>query len=145
MPLPPDLPPQAHRHGAFPNPPWSELILEGSEPEEAHSAWERFALTYWQPLYIFLRRRGVSHDAAADDIQGFFAHLLSRDFLRQIERGEVLFRSFLLTALRSWRADQYRGANAQKRGGGIQPVPLEELEKAGEMPMAEEGFARGGL
>ena len=42
-------------------------------------------------------------------------------------------------AARSWRADQYRGANAQKRGGGSQPVPLEELEKAGEMPMAEEG------
>lgn len=120
---------------------------QGEVSEESFAGWERLARAYWQPLYTFLRRRGANHDAAADDIQGFFAHMLGRDFLRRIEPGNGLFRSFLLTALQHWRTDQHRAAIAQKRGGGIAPISLEELDAAGAMPVAggvspEEAFDR---
>lgn len=134
--------------GAFPATAWSMLHqAQGEAPTEALTGWERLARAYWQPLYAFLRRRGADHHAAADDIQGFFAHLLSRDFLRRIERGNGLFRSFLLTALQHWRTDQHRAATAQKRGGGLAPLAVEDLEAIGRMPVStddtpEEAFDR---
>ena len=134
--------------GAFPVTHWSMVHqAQGEIPSEALAGWERLARAYWQPLYAFLRRRGADHHAAADDIQGFFAHLLSKDFLRRIEPGSGLFRSFLLTSLQNWRTDQHRAATAQKRGGGGAPLGLAELEAAGTMPIAagatpEEAFDR---
>lgn len=133
--------------GAFPATAWSKLLQAQGPPEESHAAWEQLALAYWQPLYAFLRRRGTDHHSAADDIQGFFEHLLNRDFLRRIERGNGLFRSFLLTSLQHWRTDQHRAATARKRGSGAAHVPLQDLEAAGAMPAAgdvspEEAFDR---
>lgn len=125
--------------GAFPATAWSIVNqAQGALAEEALAGWERLARAYWQPLYAFLRRRGADHHAAADDIQGFFTHLLSKDFLRRIEPGNGLFRSFLLTSLQHWRTDQHRAATAQKRGSGIAPLSLDELEAAGAMPFARD-------
>ncbi|MCW1883193.1 hypothetical protein OKA04_00530 [Luteolibacter flavescens] len=141
-------PADRHVEGAFPATAWSMLRQMGSEiPEEERIGWERLARAYWQPLYFFLRRRGADHHAAADEVQGFFAHLLSREFVRRIERGNGLFRSFLLTSLQNWRADQRRFAVAQKRGGGMAPLPLHELEAVSALPVAtdaspEEAFDR---
>ena len=134
--------------GAFPATAWSMLLqVQGGADSESLAGWERLARAYWQPLYAFLRRRGADHHSAADDAQGFFAHMLSRDFFRRIERGDGLFRTFLLTALNRWRIDQHRAATAQKRGGGQAPLSLAELEAAGAMPVAagitaEEAFDR---
>lgn len=123
------------------------LQARGETPVEARAGWERLARAYWKPLYAFLRRRGADHHSAADDVQGFFAHLLSQDFLRRIEHGDGLFRSFLLTSLTHWRTDQHRAAHARKRGGGLAPLQLEELEAVGAVPPApssspEEAFDR---
>lgn len=127
------------RGGAFPATAWSMLQqAQGADSEQSLAGWARLACAYWQPLYAFLRRRGAEHDSAADDIQGFFAHILSRDFLRHIEPGSGLFRSFLLTSLQNWRSDQYRAGKAQKRGGGIAPISLDALEAAGAMPLADD-------
>jgi DNA-directed RNA polymerase specialized sigma24 family protein len=126
----------AKSSGAFPTTLWSMINqAQGSIPSEALAGWERLARAYWPPLYAFVRRRGADHHAAADDVQGFFAHLLSKDFLRHIEPGNGLFRSFLLTSLQHWRADQHRAANAQKRGNGQAPLPLDGLESAGDAPI----------
>ena len=125
--------------GAFPVTAWSMLHqAQGEVPSESLAGWERLSRAYWQPLYVFLRRRGADHNAAADDVQGFFAHLLSKEFLRRIEPGTALFRSFLLSALQHWRTDQHRAATAQKRGGGVQPLSLDALEAAGVMPIADD-------
>ena len=134
--------------GAFPVTAWSMLHqAQGEVPSASLAGWERLACAYWQPLYVFLRRRGADHHSAADDVQGFFAHLLSKTFLRRIEPGSGLFRSFLLGALQHWRTDQYRATTAQKRGGGQQPLALGDLEAAGFMPISaaatpEEAFDR---
>jgi DNA-directed RNA polymerase specialized sigma24 family protein len=134
--------------GAFPITAWSMLNqAQGEVPSESLAGWERLARAYWQPLYVFLRRRGADHHSAADDVQGFFAHLLSKEFLRRIEPGNGLFRSFLLSALQHWRTDQHRAATAQKRGGGQQPLSLADLEAAGFIPISgdatpEEAFDR---
>ncbi len=134
--------------GNFPATAWSIVHQAGDDiPTEALAGWERLVRAYWQPLYAFLRRHGADHHSAADDIQGFFEHLLSKQFLRRIKPGCGLFRSFLLTALQNWRTDQQRAANAQKRGSGIAPIPILELDAAGEIPISgdttpEEAFDR---
>ena len=115
--------------GTFPPTAWSMVCqLQGDDSEAVDRAWGRLARGYWQPLYAFLRQRGADHHSACDDVQGFFAHLLSKTFIRRIEPGDGLFRSFLLNALQNWRADQYRASVALKRGGGQVPVPVEEAE-----------------
>ena len=137
----PELEPEseASQHGIFPLTAWSMLLQGKGDPEETHGAWEQLARDYWKPLYILLRGRGCNHETAADDVQGFFEHLLNRDFMRRIERGDGLFRSFLLTTLQHWRTDQHRAATAQKRGGGVCLVPLEDLEAIGASPIGTEG------
>ena len=116
--------------GTFPDTPWTVILQDDGEKSSAHAAWEKLACDYWKPLYVFLRRKEVDHDTAADAIQGFFAHLLSREFLRKIERGNGLFRSFLITSLQNWRIDQHRTTTAKKRGGNAAMIPLHELEEA---------------
>ncbi len=123
--------------GTFPATPWSALLQDDGEGSSAHAAWEKLARAYWKPLYVFLRRKELDHDTAADTIQGFFAHMLNREFLRDIERGSGRFRSFLLTSLQNWRTDQHRAATAQKRGGDEPVIPLHEIE---EMTCAESGI-----
>ena len=117
------------------------LLQDDGEGSSARAAWERLALGYWKPLFVFLRRKGLDHDVAADAIQGFFAHLLNRDFLRKIERGNGLFRSFLLKALQNWRTDQHRAATAQKRGDGEPVIAFHEIEEVTSSPSGDDVFA----
>lgn len=132
---------------AFPVTPWSALLQEDGDGSTALAAWEELARSYWHPLFVFLRRKKLDHDAANDAIQGFFAHMLRREFLVNIRRGDGLFRSFLLAALKNWLIDQHRTDTALKRGGGATVIPLDELheasgEQGGIAGSSEEAFDR---
>ena len=37
---------------------------------------ERLCQTYWYPLYVFVRRKGYSHEEASDLTQAYFAKFL---------------------------------------------------------------------
>ena len=82
---------------------------------------------YWYPLYAFLRRRGYDTDAAQDLTQAFFARLLERErrVLRQADPERGRFRSFLLSALRNFAANEHERSAAQKRGGGAELLSLD--------------------
>jgi len=110
---------------------WSALLEAGKGGDsEACEALERLARAYWQPLYVFVRQRGIDHERAADAVQGFFAHLISGEVLRRVERRESRFRSFLLTAFQNWLTNERERAAAQKRGGGAAHVPLADFDSA---------------
>ncbi len=80
---------------------------------------------YWKPIYFFLRRRGLTVDEAKDLTQGFFAHLLEKDFLKEVGRDQGRFRTFLLRALENFRIDDARKRGAKKRGGGAGELSLD--------------------
>lgn len=103
------------------------MIQEARSEEEALEGLERLARAYWRPLHVFARQRGMNHDAAADAVQGFFAHLLSHEMLRDVKRGEVLFRSFLLRCFTNWLINEREREHAQKRGGGMQALAVDDL------------------
>jgi RNA polymerase sigma-70 factor (ECF subfamily) len=75
-------------------------------------------------LYAYLRRRGYPADQAQDLTQEFFVRLLEGRYLDRADPEKGRFRSFLLTSLKFFVADEGDRQRASKRGGGVL-VPLE--------------------
>jgi DNA-directed RNA polymerase specialized sigma24 family protein len=88
-------------------------------------AWEHFCLSYWYPVYAFIRRRGTPADEAADLTQGFFAKLIEQDWLAKVERRDTRFSTLLITVLKNHLAKRHHYDSALKRGGGETPLSLE--------------------
>ena len=128
------------RAGWFATTHWSIVLSAGrhstSRSERALGA---LCEAYWQPLYIYARRKGSGREDAEDLIQGFFARLIERGNLSQVRRERGKFRSFLLASLKHYLANEWDRAQAQKRGGGRQHVPLdEELLESGYRGLRDE-------
>ena len=115
----------------FPQTRWTLVLSARAGREDAPcEAVKGLALAYWQPIYAWLRNQGCSHEAAQDDTQGFFAYLLSRDFLRNIQPEGGRFRNFLLVCLRRWMKDERNRPVNVKRLAEIELQPWHEMEEA---------------
>lgn len=89
---------------------------------------ESLARAYWQPIFAFLRGTGLAYQDAQDAAQGFFAYLLDRDFLGNVQPQGGRFRNFLLVCLRRWVRDEAeRVVNVKRR----QEVPFGPWHDAG--------------
>jgi RNA polymerase sigma-70 factor (ECF subfamily) len=97
---------------------WSLVVAAGrrNSPQSA-AALEALCRAYWQPLYAYVRRRVPDLHEAQDMTQEFFARLIEKDFLAQASAERGRFRSFLLTALKHFLANEWDKAQTQKRGG----------------------------
>jgi RNA polymerase sigma-70 factor (ECF subfamily) len=87
---------------------------------------EELCRTYWYPLYAYIRRRGNGPVDAEDLTQAFFARLLAKNFVKDVIPGTGRFRSFLLTALKHFLANEWDRSQAQKRGSGKLPLSLDD-------------------
>ena len=106
---------------------WSVVISAGRrECQQADEALEKLCRGYWYPIYVFLRRSGCMAHDAEDLTHAFFERVLQKDYLRAVDRTKGKFRCFLLAMLRHFVANHRRDARAQKRGGGIQLVCLDD-------------------
>jgi RNA polymerase sigma-70 factor (ECF subfamily) len=101
------------------------LTAGRSDTTRAHEALSRLCETYWYPLYAYVRRRGHSPEDAQDSTQEFFARLLAGHWVGDADRTKGRFRTFLLTALNRFLANEWDHARARKRGGGVVSVPLD--------------------
>ena len=105
---------------------WSVVVRAGdSQSPEAASAMERLCQTYWYPLYVFVRRKGYSHEDACDLTQEFFARLLEKRYLRSVDSKLGKFRTFLLSAMTHFLANEWDKTQAQRRGGGREVISLD--------------------
>ena len=86
---------------------------------------EQLCRSYWYPLYAFVRRQGRAPEDAQDLTQGFFAHLLRKDFLSGVGPEKGRFRSFLLACLKHFLVDEWEKACTAKRGGNCPAVRLD--------------------
>src|ERR1051325_8600256 len=94
---------------------WSVVLAAGRhDTTRAKAALEKLCQTYWYPLYAYVRRRGNSPEDAEDLTQAFFARLLEKNWLADIEPVGGHFRSFLLTALNRFLANEYDRSQAAK-------------------------------
>ncbi|OAI57223.1 RNA polymerase subunit sigma-24 [Verrucomicrobiaceae bacterium SCGC AG-212-N21] len=107
---------------------WSVVLAARSErTTEASRALESLCRAYWQPLYVYARRRGHAPQDAEDLTQGFFAKLLEKDWLAAVEQERGRFRQFLLMAFKRFLANEHDHAQRLKRGGGAHAVPLDTV------------------
>ena len=105
---------------------WSVVLaVQDDDPTRAHEALEKLCHSYWYPLYSYLRRHEYSPPDAEDLIQGFFEQLLERHALNKANPERGRFRTFLLSCLKKFVADQHDRAGRQKRGGGRAPLSLD--------------------
>jgi RNA polymerase sigma-70 factor (ECF subfamily) len=106
-----------------------------SNSELAREALSALCLAYWPPLYAYARRRGHSVHDAQDLTQAFFARLLEQGWVRRADPGKGRFRTFLLTAMSRFLANEWDRLRAQKRGGDLFLAPLQfesaELQHSG--------------
>ena len=95
------------------------LVLEAGDKQSPNSrhALEILCERYWHPVYSYIRYRGYNRGDTEDLTQGFFTQLLEKNYLKVADRERGRFRSFLLTSLKNYLADQRNRARAQKRGG----------------------------
>jgi RNA polymerase sigma factor (sigma-70 family) len=105
---------------------WSLVAAatHSNDPDSA-AALASLCVTYWYPLYAFVRRQGRSAQDAQDLTQEFFATLLEKNYLHAASAEKGRFRTFLLVALKRFLAKEWDRSRALKRGGGRIHVPLD--------------------
>lgn len=105
---------------------WTVVLAAGQRHSpQADAALEQLCRTYWFPLYAYVRRRGHPKADAEDLVQAFFAKLLEKNFLANLDSERGKFRAFLLAALKNFLANEWDKAQAQKRGGGAANLSLD--------------------
>jgi len=110
---------------------WSVVLAaRDGESRQADEALAQLCSGYWYPLYAFVRRRGFNAHDAQDLTQEFFYRLLDRHYLSAVDYRKGRFRTFLLTALEHFLANEWRRANTLKRGGHLAFVSIEEQQSA---------------
>ena len=98
---------------------WSVVLAAGDNSSPQHrEALETLCRIYWFPIYAYLRRQGYGAHDAEDQTQGFFTHMIEKYDLCRADPNRGRFRSFLLSMLKHFVADQRDRSHAQKRGGG---------------------------
>jgi RNA polymerase sigma-70 factor (ECF subfamily) len=112
--------------GVFATTHWTAVIAatRGDSPQ-AGVALEELCRTYWYPLYAYVRRQGRSREDAEDLTQGFFARLLEKNYLEEVNSDKGKFRAFLLMAIKRFIANEWDYANRQKRGGSAVTLSLD--------------------
>src|SRR5262245_45034471 len=115
----------------FPATRWT-LVVAAADPQrkETRSALVSLCENYWYPLYAYLRRRGYPADQAQDLTQEFFVRVLEGRYIDRADPQKGRFRSFILTSLKFFVADERDRDRAQKRGGGgVLPLEFEVGEE----------------
>ena len=95
---------------------------------KAQEALGALCRAYWFPLYAYLRRQGKPPHDAQDLTQAFLLHLMEKHALSRVQPERGKFRSFLLASLQYFLADQRDKQQAQKRGGGVTFISLDEQD-----------------
>jgi DNA-directed RNA polymerase specialized sigma24 family protein len=118
--------PSAHTAAQFATTHWSVVLAAGdSASPESVASLERLCRTYWYPLYAFVRRKGYDPEDAKDLTQAFFERFLEKHFLKQVAPERGRFRTFLLTAVTHFLANEWDRVKAAKRGGQFTFIPLD--------------------
>ena len=114
--------------GLFATTHWSVVARAGdSQSPESGLALERLCSAYWYPVYVFVRKRGHGHEDASDLTQSFFERFLAKRYLKDVDANLGKFRTFLLTSLTHFLANEWDKSRAQRRGGGVKAISMDEL------------------
>jgi len=105
---------------------WSliQAAADSANPE-FREALAELCRIYWSPIYTYIRYRGKDADSAQELTQGFFTRLLEKKYVQDAQEGRGRFRSFLLTSVKHYLANEWDRDQTQKRGGGMTLLQLD--------------------
>jgi RNA polymerase sigma factor (sigma-70 family) len=105
---------------------WSQVLAaRDATSTESRQALAALCQAYWYPLYAFVRSKGNDVDESRDLTQSYFAYLLEKNILKDVDPEAGRFRSFLLASLTHYVSTERRKQNTLKRGGGTQTISLD--------------------
>lgn len=100
---------------------WSIVVAarndSKNDSETRRASLEDLCSAYWMPLFVYLRRKGISPNDSADYVQGFFSELIEKDFVKAVDQERGRFRWFLMSAVNRFVAKQIERNQTIKRGG----------------------------
>ncbi len=128
--------------GRFAATQWSLVLRARDGSPESRLALSELCGAYYAPVLRFMRARIQREDEARELTQEFFAGLLQRAGLGQVERDQGRFRSYLLGAVKNFLAMRHRHAVAAKRGGGVSPVPMDAAGPDGDLLQVPDPHAK---
>ena len=97
---------------------WTQVLAAKGDTETSRTALADLCELYYEPVHVFIRSR-VQNESARDLTHAFFAALLEKNTLRNLQRGRGKFRSYLLGAVKNFLSDQNRKIRAEKRGNNV--------------------------
>lgn len=118
---------------------WS-LVLQAAQRSSSagQDALAELCQRYWFPLYAFVRSRGHDVHQAQDLTQGFFQRVIEKNYMGDADRSKGRFRTFLMTSLTNFLANEHDHRTALKRGGGQRLLSLDIDEAEQRIAIADE-------
>jgi DNA-directed RNA polymerase specialized sigma24 family protein len=105
---------------------WRVVLVAGhGTAPGAQEALETLCQAYGYPLYAYVRRHGHAPEEAQDLTQDFFAHFLEKNYFKLADPARGRFRTFLLTALKHFLANDWKKVHRQRRGSGQAMISLD--------------------
>jgi RNA polymerase sigma factor (sigma-70 family) len=105
---------------------WSIVLAAGGQPTaRSRESLAKLCEQYWQPVYAYVRRRGVAPEDAQDLTQQFFTTFIEKHYVQTADPARGRFRSFLLASVQHFLLNDWDRQRAKKRGGGVPLLPLE--------------------
>ena len=99
---------------------WTMVFRAAQEDRKTQRpAMSQLIEKYWQPLYFYARRQGLSAADAEDATQTFLSELIDGRALAAADPAKGRFRNYLLTIWKRFLIDRARMENAAKRGGDV--------------------------
>jgi RNA polymerase sigma-70 factor (ECF subfamily) len=122
----PDSGSRPPRAGPFMTTRWS-LVLAAGQATNARSAEALASLCemYWYPVYAFIRRQGYRAEEGTELAQEFFARVLEKNYLHDVDPTRGRFRAFLCASIRHFLSNERDRARTLKRGGLRPPISLD--------------------
>lgn len=115
-------------NAAFSQTHWTNILRAKGPSPEAVEALDQLCRRYWPPIYAFIRRRWTQHSPqkAVDLTQEFFADLVRKLPLLELDASKGKFRTYLLACLHSFLCkDWERSPEAREL-----VIPPEEIDQA---------------
>ena len=120
--------PSISRYG-FATTHWSIVLAAKGDDTDSLAALQTLCETYYEPVRGYIEKtlsRGENQNELARELaHDFFAKLLKRDQLQNLQQQRGRFRVYLLGAVKHFLADHWDHEHALKRGGDETVIPLE--------------------
>jgi DNA-directed RNA polymerase specialized sigma24 family protein len=104
---------------------WTRVVAARGDSPEAQQALSDLCALNYAPVLRFLRATGHAPDDARELTHEFFANVLEHRSLEGVDPSRGRFRTYLLGALKHFIASRRVHGARLKRGGGLEPLPLD--------------------